>query len=84
MINPTHPGESVRECIVESGWTVTECAERLGITRNALSRLLNGRTGISPSVALGLESLGWSNAEFWMRLQANYDLARERRKRAVA
>ena len=84
MINPTHPGESVRQCIVESGWTITECAERLGITRNTLSRLLNGKTGISPSVALGLESLGWSNAEFWMRLQANYDLARERRKRAAA
>ena len=83
MINPTHPGKSVRECIVESGWTITECTERLGITRNALMRLLNGRTEISPSVALGLESLGWSNAEFWMRLQANYDLVRERRKRAV-
>lgn len=84
MINPTHPGESVRECIVESGWTVTECAARLGIARSALSRLLNGKASITPRVALGLESLGWSNAEFWMRLQGNYDLAQERRKRSVA
>ena len=84
MVNPTHPGESIRNCIDESGWTVTECAARLGVTRNNLSRLLNGRIGISARVALGLEAVGWSNAEFWMRLQANYDLAQERRKRAAA
>ena len=84
MVNPTHPGESIRNCIDESGWTVTECAARLGVTRNNLSRLLNGRIGISARLALGLEALGWSNAEFWMRLQANYDLAQERRKRAAA
>ena len=84
MVNPTHPGESIRNCIDESGWTGTECAARLGVTRNNLSRLLNGRIGISARLALGLEALGWSNAEFWMRLQANYDLAQERRKRAAA
>ena len=84
MMNPTHPGESVRNCIDESGWTVTECAARLGVTRNNLSRLLNGRIGISVRVALGLEAIGWSNAEFWMHLQANYDLAQERRKQAAA
>ena len=77
-MNPPHPGESVRECIEESGLTVTECAERIGITRNNLSRLLNGRIGISARVALGLEALGWSNAEFWMRLQVHHDLAQER------
>ena len=84
MVNPTHPGESIRNCIDESGLTVTECAARLGVTRNNLSRLLNGRIGISARVALGLEAVGWSNAEFWMRLQANYDLAQERRKQAAA
>ena len=84
MVNPTHPGESIRNCIDESGWTVTEFAARLGVTRNNLSRLLNGRIGISARVALGLEAVGWSNAEFWMRLQANYDLVQERRKQAAA
>ena len=84
MVNPTHPGESIRNCIDESDWTVTECAARLGVFRNNLSRLLNGRIGISARVALGLEAVGWSNAEFWMRLQANYDLAQERRKQAAA
>ena len=84
MVNPTHPGESIRNCIDESDWTVTEGAARLGVSRNNLSRLLNGRIGISARVALGLEAVGWSNAEFWMRLQANYDLAQERRKQAAA
>ena len=84
MVNPAHPGESIRNCIDESDWTVTECAARLGVSRNNLSRLLNGRIGISARVALGLEAVGWSNAEFWMRLQANYDLAQERRKQAAA
>ena len=84
MVNPTHPGENIRNCIDESGWTVTECAARIGVSRNNLSRLLNGRIGISARVALGLEAVGWSNAEFWMHLQANYDLAQERRKQAAA
>lgn len=79
MANPPHPGESVRECIKEAGMAVTECAERIGVTRNNLSRLLNGRIGISRArVALGLEALGWSNTEFWVRLQAHYELSQER------
>ena len=56
MVNPTHPGESIRNCIDESGWTVTECAARLGVTRNNLSRLLNGRIGISARVAARVKS----------------------------
>ena len=45
-----------------------------------MSRLINGRCGISPAMALALERIGWSNAEFWMRRQAQYDLAQERRR----
>ena len=59
------------------GWTITECACQLGVTRNTLSRLLNERIGISPTMALALEQIGWSNANHWMRLQAAYDLAQE-------
>ena len=58
----------------EVGLTVKECAGRLEVTPNNLSRPLNGRIGISARVALGLESVGWSNAKFWMRLYACYDL----------
>ena len=83
MVNPPHPGESVRECMEEVGWTVKECADQLGMTPNTLSRLLNGRIGISTRVALGLEVLGWSNADFRMRLQSQYDRAQERRDATV-
>ena len=78
MINPPHPGESVRECIDEAGMTIKECALQIEVTPNNMYRLVNGHIGISPKVALGLEALGWSNAEFWMRLQAQYDLAQLR------
>ncbi len=84
MTNPTHPGESVRHCIEETGWTVTEAAKQLGVSRTAISRLLNGRAGISPEMALKLERLNWSNADFWMRFQAGYDLAQARRKQTAA
>ena len=84
MLNPAHPGEILRDSLEASGWTVTECADQLGVARNTLSRLLNGRAAVSPSMALALEHIGWSNADFWMRLQAGYDLAQERRKQSAA
>ncbi|MCY4144192.1 MAG: HigA family addiction module antitoxin [Gammaproteobacteria bacterium] len=83
MLNPPHPGGLVRDNVEACGWTATEAARRLGIGRQALSRLLNGRSAISPSMALALERIGWSNASFWMRLQAAWELARERMKQAA-
>ena len=78
MCNPPHPGEIVRDCMEAENWTVTECARRLGVARHTLSRLLNAHTGISPSMALALERLGWSDAEHWKRMQASYELAQAR------
>lgn len=78
--NPTHPGESVRDALEGAGWSVSEFASHLGVSRNTASRLLNGRCGISPSVALALERIGWSTADFWMRRQARYDLAQARQR----
>ncbi len=83
MYDPAHPGELIRRDIRAAKWTVTECAKHLGVARNTLSRLLNGRMGISPEMALALERLGWSNADHWMRLQAAYDLAQARRMQAA-
>ena len=65
------------------GWTVAECAKRLGLSRTTLSRVLNGKQAITPATALSLERLGWSDADTWMRLQAIYDLAQERRGQAA-
>ena len=85
MPNPPHPGETIRcDCIEPSGLTVTEAARRLGCSRPALSRLLNGRAGISPEMAIAFEQQGWSNADFWMRLQAAYDLAQARQRVSAA
>ena len=84
MYDPPHPGEILIDNIKASGWTVTECAKQLGVTRNTLSRVLNGRGGISPAMALALERIGWSEATFWVRLQGSYELAQERRKQAAA
>ena len=86
MYDPPHPGEMIRDILEdeEVTWSVTECAQRLDVARNTLSRLLNGRLGISPRMALALERIGWSNADHWMRLQAAYDLAQERRKQSAA
>ena len=83
MLNPSHPGETIRNSIEKMGWTVTHAAKRLGIARHTLSRLLNGHSGISPSMALALERIGWSNADFWMRRQASWDLAQARLRETV-
>lgn len=77
MKNPPHPGEILREDVLAPlGLEVTETARRLGMSRPALSRVLNGRAGISPDLALRLEQAGVSTARFWMNLQVNYDLSR--------
>ena len=83
MLNPCHPGEILRDNVEAAEMSVTEAAAQLGCTRQALSRLLNGKAGISPAMALSLERMGWSNASFWMRLQAAYELAQERRRQAA-
>ena len=84
MYDPAHPGEIVRDNIEAEGWTVTEAAVRLGVSRVTLSRLLNGRAGVSAAMALALERLGWGTADHWMRMQGSYELAQERQRQAAA
>ena len=79
MKNPTHPGRSIREnCLVPLGLSVTEGAKVLGVARHTLSRVLNGHAAVSPEMAIRLEKAGWSNAEFWLRRQTSFNLARAR------
>jgi len=75
MKDPSHPGEIVRECLDELKLNVTDGAEALGVTRTTLSRLLNGKSGVSPEMAVRLSKAFGSTAGFWLRLQLNYDLA---------
>ena len=83
MLNPPHLGELIRESMDDVGWGVTETAARLGCERGTLSRLLNGKSGVSANMALALEEIGWGRADHWMRMQASYELARARRERAA-
>ena len=87
MNNPPHPGLSIREnCLVPLGLNVTEAAKVLGVARHTLSRVLNGHAAISPEMAIRLEKdhrraiPGWSNAEFWLRRQATWDLVQARKR----
>jgi len=79
MHNPPHPGELLRDEVIKAlNLSVTEAASRLAMSRVALSRVLNGKAGISPDLALRLEQAGASTARAWLAMQANYDLWRAR------
>ncbi len=84
MLNPPHLGGLIRESMDDVGWNMTETAARLGCERGTLSRLLNGKSGMSANMALTLEDIGWGTADHWMRMQASYELAQARRNRTAA
>jgi addiction module HigA family antidote len=78
---PPHPGRIVRqECIEALGLTVTAAAKGLGVTRKALSELVNGKSGISPEMAVRLSKAFGSSPELWLGLQMDFDLAQLRTK----
>jgi len=80
MHNPPHPGEVLRDTVLaELG--VTDFARRLGVSRVALSRVINGRAAVSAEMALRLSAALGGSAESWLRMQAAYDLWRASRKR---
>ena len=69
---PVHPGELLREEVITAlQLSVTEAAERLGMSRVALSRVLNARAGLSPDLAVRLEGAGVRTARAWLSLQSN-------------
>ena len=74
--DPLHPGEIVREVLVEGAClSVTEAAEKLDVNRTTLSRLLNGHSGISPDMALRLSKLLPNmSMTLWLNLQRDYDI----------
>lgn len=78
--NPTHPSISLTAGLEEMGWSVSEFADRLEMYRGDIAQLMNGRCGIPPALALALERIGWSDGQFWVRRQANYDLTQARRE----
>ena len=80
MKNPPHPGRSIRAaCLEPLGLSVTEGAKVLGVTRQALNNLVNGKAGISPEMAIRLAKAFGSTPETWLRMQLAYDLAAARK-----
>jgi len=83
MKNPPHPGLSVRhDCLAPLGLSVTEAARRLGVTRQALNNVVNGKAGISADMALKIAGTFGGGAEAWLAAQMAYDLAQARRRAA--
>ena len=81
MKNPPHPGRVVRiSCLEPLGLTVTEGAKVLGVSRQALSNLVNERARISTVMAIRLAKAFGSTTETWIRLQAAYDVAKARER----
>ena len=78
MKNPPHPGRGLKDDVDELGLTVAEAAEALGITRQQLYNVINGRSGITPEMALRLEKGVGGTADAWLGMQAAYDLSQLR------
>jgi antitoxin HigA-1 len=80
MKDPIHPGHVVRhDCLEPLGLSVTEAAKVLGVTRQALNNIVNGKSGISPEMAIRLTKAFGSTAETWLGMQLAYDLAAVRK-----
>ena len=80
MHNPPHPGKVLREYLGRD-LSVTNAAKHLGVTRVALSRVLNGGAGISAEMALRLSEALGTTPELWLGMQSQYDLWQASRKR---
>lgn len=73
MHNPAHPGEVLKEYLPEN-LTITDVASHLGVTRAALSRVLNGHAGISAEMDLRLADALGTTPGFWSRMQVQHDV----------
>lgn len=81
MHKPAHPGEVLREMYIEPlGLTVTQTAKALGVTRKALSELVNMRSGISTTMALRLSKAFGTTPELWLNMQRNHDLIQAQKR----
>lgn len=81
MKNPVHPGRIVRSsCLGPLNLSVTDAAKILGVTRLTLNNIVNGKSGISPEMAIRLSKAFASTPEMWLRLQLAYDLAKARER----
>jgi antitoxin HigA-1 len=83
MKNPPHPGGIVKDCLEDLGLSVTDAAKVLDVTRPTLSKVINGKSAISPEMAIRLSLAFGSTPEMWLRMQLAYDLAQARNQAAT-
>ncbi len=79
MARPSHPGQFIRMEVIEPlGLSVTDAAKALGVTRAALSSLLNGRSSLSPEMALRVEKAFGPKMDTLLRMQTSFEIAATR------
>jgi antitoxin HigA-1 len=82
MHNPPHPGKVVKHSLLDgTGMTITQAAKILGVGRVTLSKIINGKAGISPAMAVRLSIVLNTSSEMWMNMQAMYDLYQAEKQR---
>ena len=74
MYNPAHPGEVLKDLYLPENMSVSEAAKKLGVSRQTLSAIINGRAGISAEMALRLSKALGTTADLWLKMQIKYDL----------
>jgi len=80
MKNPPHPGQLIGDTLDELEISVSKAARGLGVTRQQLHNVIAGRSGITPEMAVKLETAIGSTADTWLKMQMNYDLAKVRKR----
>jgi antitoxin HigA-1 len=84
MMSPAHPGLLVKDNLDDLGLSVASAAAGLGVTRQRLHRVISGQSVITPDLALRLEAALAGEADFWLRMQAAYDLAQAGKRKVAA
>lgn len=82
MKNPAHPGRLIKNELDEMGISVADAAEALGVTRQQLYNVINGKSAVTPEMAVRLEQGIGSTADTWLRMQTAFDLAQVRQRRS--
>jgi addiction module HigA family antidote len=78
MKSPAHPGQLIKDNIDQLGLGIADAAAGLGVTRQQLYKVINGTSAVTPEMAVRLEKAFGGSADVWLRVQANYDLAKVR------
>ncbi len=80
MNKPVHPGKIIKHSLDLLDLNITDAAKRLGVTRQTLSRVINGKTAVSPEMAIRVSKALGSTPEHWLRMQMAYDMVQIREK----